>query len=85
VRPPIRQEKEEPMVKLLRVRQVVFGLAVAGALGFGTTQAVASPRARSLCDGEGQVYLGTCPGRNCGGYCPSGVGACSQGCCECRF
>lgn len=69
-----------------RMRQVLFGLAVAGSLGFGATQALASqPALREPCDGEGQIYVGTCPGKNCGSLCPSGVGACSFGCCNCRY
>jgi hypothetical protein len=75
------------MLRSLRgMRQVVFGLAVAGSLGFGASQAVASqPAMRGACDGEGQIYVGTCPSLNCGSLCPSGVGACFQGCCECRY
>ena len=68
------------------IRRLVFGLAVAGSMGFGATQALASPAApRSYCDEEGQIYVGTCPAVNCGSLCPSGVGACKGGCCECRY
>ncbi|HEY0020313.1 MAG TPA: hypothetical protein VGC13_28710 [Longimicrobium sp.] len=76
------------MQNVLRtVRTLVFGAAVLGSLGFGASQAAASSTSRLDCDGEGQVYLGTCPGptRDCGAYCAGGVGACLNGCCNCRF
>ncbi len=69
------------------VRNIVFGAVIAGSLGFGATQATAAPSSGSACDGPGNVYLGTCPGTgprsDCGLYCDSGVGVCSNGCCTC--
>ena len=71
---------------LRNVRVVVFGAAVLGSLGFGASQAVASPGARSACDGPGQVFLGTCPPDwDCGAYCDEGYGLCWDGCCTCRI
>ncbi|HEX6037544.1 hypothetical protein [Longimicrobium sp.] len=72
---------------LRRTRRLLFGLTIAASLGFGAQQALAEPvAARSDCDGEGQVYMGTCPAsRDCGYLCASGVGACFGGCCNCRF
>lgn len=75
------------MQNLLRnVRTLVFGAAVLGSLGFGASQATASPASGLTCDEPGQVYLGTCPGptRDCGAYCAGGEGACMNGCCNCR-
>lgn len=70
----------------LRIRHLVFGLAVAGALGFGGSQALASPVApRSVCDEEGQIYVGTCPSSSCGSLCASGFGVCRSGCCTCKI
>jgi hypothetical protein len=72
---------------LRRTRQVLFGCTIAGVLAFGATQALASPvTPRTTCDGEEQVYMGTCPAsRDCGYLCLSGVGACFSGCCNCRY
>ncbi len=67
------------------MRQAVFSLAVAGSLGFGATQALASqPTARAVCDEEGQIYVGTCPSSNCNTLC-GGFGVCRSGCCTCKF
>jgi hypothetical protein len=74
---------------LRNVRVVVFGAAVLGSLGFGASQAVASPGARSACDGPDQVYVGYCPSKTqCGQYCASGIGTCESmnpGCCRCAI
>lgn len=65
----------------LRIRHLVFGLAVAGSLGFGGSQALASPVApRTACDG---IYVGTCPSSNCNSLC-GGFGVCRSGCCTCK-
>lgn len=69
----------------LRIRHFAFGLAVAGAMGFGGSQALASPVApRTACDEEGQIYVGTCPSSNCNSLC-GGFGVCRSGCCTCKF
>lgn len=70
---------------LRNVRVVVFGAAVLGSLGFGASQAVASPVAKAACNGPGQVFLGTCPGPggDCSAYCSEGSGVCRNGCCTC--
>ena len=69
-----------------RIRRLVFGAVVAGALGFGGSQALASPVApRSLCDEEGQIYVGSCPSSSCGNLCASGFGVCRSGCCTCKI
>jgi hypothetical protein len=71
---------------LRRARQVVFGVAVAGSLAFGGSQALASqPAADAACDEEGQIYVGTCPSSNCNNLCAGGFGVCRSGCCTCKI
>jgi hypothetical protein len=78
--------REDRMTSMMRMaRNAVFGLAVAGSLGFGTTQAVAAPRDQFDCTGPGEIYLGTCPGKDCSGYCDGVPGRCSMGCCTCQL
>ncbi len=68
-----------------KVRNVLFGAAVAGAMLFGGSQAVAAPRASTDCTGPGQIWFGTCPGKDCSGYCDGVPGVCLDGCCNCRL
>jgi len=67
------------------IRHLVFGSAVAGALGFGGAQALASQPARNACDNPGEIYVGTCPSLQCGSLCASGFGVCKGGCCSCKY
>ncbi len=68
------------------VRRGLLGIAVAGTLAFGTTQALASPQAGSAppacpIDPEGPYYSGPC-----GQGCPDGIGYCTmKGYCECGY
>jgi hypothetical protein len=68
-------------------RALLFGAAVLGSLGFGASQAAASPCSTLTCDGYAQVYLGTCPGpgSDCSRFCESGLGTCMRGCCTCAY
>jgi hypothetical protein len=68
-----------------RARHLGFGVAVAGALVFGGAQALASLPSRDGCDNPGEIYVGTCPGLQCGSLCASGVGVCKGGCCSCKY
>lgn len=70
--------------RIQKVRSALFGVAVAGAMLFGGSQAVAAP-AQARCDYP-NVWLGEarCPtGTLCGQYCASGEGECGMGCCYC--
>lgn len=63
---------------LHHLRNAVLGLALAGALGFGATQAVAAPgQAAALrsCPDKGYDY----PYASCGWGCPGGRGYCAAG------
>jgi hypothetical protein len=67
------------------LRRALFGLAFVGSLGFGATQALASPeaaRAPRYCPvgPGGQPYYSD----YCGFYCAYGVGYCNEvGVCRC--
>ena len=63
---------------LLHLRNALLGLAVAGALGFGATQATAAPgQADALrsCPSKPYDY----PYASCGIGCPGGQGYCAAG------
>lgn len=67
----------------------VFALVVAGALGFGATQALASTARADDCTAWYQVDVGTCPTDDCFEACGSiGLtdgGICRNGCCTCAY
>ena len=72
---------------LTSFRHAVLGLTLAGALGFGATQALASPRVAppQTCpvpaDGSDTYWY------QCGWNCYNGIGYCSgsQGICKCGY
>lgn len=72
---------------LTSFRHAVLGLAVAGALGFGATQVLASPRVAPTqtcpvpADGSDTYWY------QCGWNCYNGIGYCSgsQGICKCGY
>jgi hypothetical protein len=70
---------------LLHLRNALLGLAVAGALGFGTSQAVAAPEqaaAVRYCPDQGVDYYYA----PCGYSCPGGRGYCAEGgICRCGY
>lgn len=72
---------------LSRLRQGLLGIAFVSALGFGATQALASPDAaagaRAYCpiDPDGPYYS-----NQCGAGCNGGVGYCTtRGICKCGY
>lgn len=71
--------------RMRMVRNVVFGALVAGSLGFGVSQATAAASDPYDCVGPGEIWLGTCPGKDCSGYCDGALGHCSMGCCTCQL
>ncbi len=80
------------MLDTTRVARAVFGVAIAAALGFGTSQLSASPQAASTCPFDPQNgWVGTCTShadceRQCLIWFPEngGTGTCAlSGCCLC--
>jgi hypothetical protein len=79
--------QEDAMSRSLSfVRRGILSAGVAGVLGFGATQALASPRSAAdvkYCptDGENSYYS-----TYCGSGCPGGVGYCTiGGVCRCGY
>ena len=68
---------------IARMRAAAYAAAVAGALGFGATQALAAPRPCPL------TAVGSCSNQaNCERTCTNAGYAtrgCSNGCCYCVF
>jgi hypothetical protein len=81
------------MLSSSKVVKALFGLAVAGALGFGATGATASVGAAADCSrfATDEGYIGTCTsGAACSSAClaafPANGGIsnnCASGCCVC--
>lgn len=69
-----------------RTTSFAYAAAVAAALGFGATQALAAPR--SACLDNGSTVLGACSSNTqCTDRCrlsdPEATGRCNSGCCFC--
>jgi hypothetical protein len=73
-----------------RLRTVLFGLATAGSLGFGGSQALAAPSAQAACGDVPWEFPLSCPTpRDCGAECAArgyyDGGFCAGNCCTCAI
>ena len=66
---------------VLRLRNLVFGALIAGALGTGASATLAAPRDASACFDPDAACVTPV---ECVAYCFPRGGRCSNGCCACN-
>jgi hypothetical protein len=88
---PVHVHAGGAMLSRTRAAKTLFGLVIAGALGFGATEVAASARGTATCPFDLQSgYIGACQSQShcesgCAWYYPEngGTGMCRNGCCLC--